>query len=79
MTAYTVKTFRNGNSEAIRLPKEVAFGPGVELTLVKSGDVVTIYPKRRSMAELVARLDKLPKPSYVEVRDTEEIPEPPGL
>jgi antitoxin VapB len=79
MTAYTVKTFRNGNSEAIRLPKEVAFGSGVELTLVKSGDVVTIYPKRRSMAELVARLDKLPKPSYVEVRDTEEIPEPPGL
>jgi antitoxin VapB len=79
VTAYTVRTFRNGNSEAIRLPKEVSFGAGVELTLVKSGDVITIRPKRISMKEMMERLDKLPKPDYIEVRDTEEIPEPPGL
>jgi antitoxin VapB len=79
MTTVTSRTFRSGNSEAVRLPREVAYGPGVELTIVRSGDVMTIYPKRQSVAEMIRRLNELPGPGYVEVRDTEEIPEPPGL
>ena len=53
------KTFKSGNSEALRLPKEVAFGPDVEVTIRKVGDRLTIEPKRepkRTMAELAARL-----------------------
>jgi antitoxin VapB len=79
MTTVTTRTFRSGNSEAVRLPKEVAFGRDVELTVVRSGDVLTIYPKRSSMAELVEHLRSLPKPSSIQVRDVEEIPERPGL
>jgi antitoxin VapB len=79
MTTATTRTFRSGNSEAVRLPREMAFGTGVELTLVRSGDVLTIYPKRQSIAEMIRRLKALPAPSEVERRDEDEIPEPPGL
>lgn len=79
MTTVTSKTFRSGNSQAVRLPREVAYADGVELTITRSGDVLTIQPKRPSLAEMFAKLDALPKPSSIEVRDTEEIPERPGL
>jgi len=79
MTTVTSKTFRSGNSQAVRLPREIAYEDGVELTIVRSGDVVTMRPTRPSLAEMFAKLDALPAPSYIEVRDTEEIPERPGL
>ena len=69
MTKATTRTFRSGDSEAIRLPRNLAFGGDVELILVKSGDVLTIYPARPSVAELVACLADLPRPAAVEVRD----------
>ena len=81
MTTVHGKTFRSGNSEAVRLPKEIAFGEGVELVIVRTGDVVTMYPAkgRTKMQELAERLRRLPKPESIEVRDTEELPERPGL
>jgi antitoxin VapB len=79
MPSAVTRTFRSGNSEALRLPREVAYGPGVELTIVRSGDVMTIYPTRPSVAQMIERLNELPGPGYVEVRDVEEIPEPSGL
>ena len=81
MTTAKAKTFRNGNSEAVRIPREMAFGEGVELTLERCGDVLTLYPTRKTVsgAELVAALDALPAPDYVEVRDVEPLPERPGL
>jgi antitoxin VapB len=72
------RTFRSGNSEAVRLPKEVAFGRDVEVTVVRSGDVLTIYPKQPPMRELIEHLRTLPKPGSIEVRD-DDIPERPGL
>lgn len=72
------KTFRSGNSEAVRLPREVAYGEGVELVVVRSGDVTTLYPVKMSIKEMVARLRALPA-IPIEQRDTEEIPERPGL
>ncbi len=64
------KTFKSGNSEALRLPKEVAFGPDVEVKIRKVGSTLTITPKRkRTMAELVARLREIgPPPGGVEKR-----------
>ncbi len=43
MTVTKTRTFRSGNSEAVRLPKDVAFGEEVELVIVRSGDVLTLY------------------------------------
>ena len=79
MTVASSRTFRSGNSEALRLPRDVAFGEGVELTLVRSGDVLTIFPQKGTLRDLVARLDALPRPLTVEQRDEEPLPERKGL
>ena len=73
------RTFRSGNSDAVRLPKEISFGPGVEVEIERKGDVVTISPKRKSVKEMLAKLRSLPKPSMVGVREEVEIPERSGL
>jgi antitoxin VapB len=73
------KTFRSGNSEAIRLPKELAFGEGVELMIVRSGEVMTIYPVKTTIADMLTRLKAMPAPPAIEERDDEELPERPGL
>lgn len=79
MATATSRTFRSGNSEAVRLPRDLAFGADVELTLVRSGDVLTIYPSRGSISDLVATLNQMPRPDSIEVRDEDLFPERPGL
>ena len=79
MTVAKTRTFRSGNSEAIRLPKEIAFGEDLELVLVRSGDVLTVYPAATSIPEMIARLQALPVPPSIEERDAEELPERRGL
>jgi antitoxin VapB len=79
MPRVRTRTFRSGNSEALRLPRDVAFGEGVELEIVRSGDVMTIYPVRTSISEMIDRLNSLPVPPSIESRDDEELPERPNL
>lgn len=80
MTTVRTKTFKSGNSEAVRLPKEIAFGEGVELVAVRSGDVLTLYPApKKSFAEMFEALRTLPAPGEVQERDKIEFPERPGL
>jgi antitoxin VapB len=75
MTFAKTRTFRSGKAEAVRLPKDAAFGEGVELVVVRSGDVVTLYPAATSVPEMIARLDALPRPTSIEERDDKELPE----
>lgn len=75
MTVARTRTFRSGNSEAIRLPRNVAFGRDMELVIVRSGDVMTIYPAAVSVPAMIDRLRALPAPPSVERRDVEELPE----
>jgi antitoxin VapB len=79
MATATSRTFRSGNSEAVRLPRDLAFGADVELTLVRSGDVLTIYPSKGSIGDLVATLNQMPRPGSIEIRDEDLFPERPGL
>ena len=79
MSVAKSKTFRSGNSEAVRIPREMAFGEDVELIMERSGDILKMYPSRLTPAELVAKLRMLPSPDYVEERDIEPLPEPKGL
>lgn len=51
----------------------------MELTIVRSGEVLTIYPVKPPVRDLIARLHALPKPSAVETRDDEPLPERHGL
>ena len=79
MTVARSRTFRSGNSEAIRLPRDVAFGEDVELVIVRSGDVMTIYPAAVSIPAMIERLRVLPTPPTIERRDEEELAERPRL
>ncbi|MCA3640366.1 MAG: AbrB/MazE/SpoVT family DNA-binding domain-containing protein [Phenylobacterium sp.] len=79
MTVVRTRTFRSGNSQAVRLPKDVAFGDDVELVIVRSGDVMTIYPAETTIAEMIDRLRTLPAPPDIERRDDEDLPEREGL
>lgn len=69
------RTFKSGNSVAIRLSEDIAFGDGVELMIVRSGDVMTIYPAQMTVNEMLNRLQALPVPPEIEVRETESRPE----
>jgi antitoxin VapB len=73
----TTRIFKSGNSQAVRIPVEMAYADaGVELTIVRSGDVITMYPKRTgSMEEMIAALRALPTPSEVETREPIELPD----
>lgn len=79
MTVARSRTFRSGNSQAIRLPKDIAFGEDVELLIVRSGNVITIYPATKSISEMIEHLRALPVPPEIEHRDKGEIAERAGL
>lgn len=79
MTTARTRTFKSGNSQAIRLPKDLAYPDGTELVVERAGDVITISPVRPSIKEMLRQLDELPKPTTVEEREDIEFPERPGL
>ncbi len=85
MVQATTRTFRSGNSEAVRLPKNIGYGRDVDVLVERLGEVITIRPladaaaERQKVLDFVARLRALPAPGVLEVRDTSEIPEPRGL
>ena len=64
MNMITTKPFKSGNSEAIRLPKAMAFGFDTEVIVSKKGNMVTIVPKpKRSVAEMIARMHEIGAPA----------------
>lgn len=81
MKIVDTRTFKSGNSEAVRLPKGMGFGIGAPVQLVDNGDTVTIRRARPRMTgkQLVEALNKLPKPDRVQDREPIEFPDRPGL
>lgn len=62
MGVHETKTFKSGDGEAVRLPKELAFGPGTPVTVERTGDTLTIRAvsdPEREKAELAQLLDDL--------------------
>jgi antitoxin VapB len=63
MNVFRTKTFRAGNSDAVRLPKEISSGPDVEVEITRSGSIWTMRPKpKMTPAELVAKLREIGPP-----------------
>ena len=60
------KTFKSGNSQAVRIPAEIAFAMDTELEITRSGDGITIYPTRGSLKEAVEILRRMKKPDKIE-------------
>ena len=55
----TAKLFKNGDSQAVRLPKEFRF-EGDEVLVKRVGDAVILLPKARAWRTLVESLPKFP-------------------
>lgn len=54
------KLFQNGQSQAVRLPKEFRFD-GTEVFIKKSGSAVVLIPLVDSWDSLISSLDKFSK------------------
>ena len=60
MKMKTAKLFQNGQSQAVRLPKEFRF-KGDEVFIKKSGSAVVLIPLVNSWDSLIGSLDKFTK------------------
>ncbi len=61
----TARVFKNGQSQAVRLPKEFRFAED-EVYIKKLGNVVLLLPKRDSWDALVSSLGKFSTDFLVE-------------
>lgn len=66
----TAKLFKNGDSQAVRLPKEFRF-EGTEVLIKRVGDAVVLLPMSKSWDTLVASLAKFPR-DFMATRDQPE-------
>ncbi|MFY9261653.1 MAG: type II toxin-antitoxin system VapB family antitoxin [Gallionella sp.] len=66
----TAKLFRNGQSQAVRLPKEFRF-EGEEVFIKKVGNVVMLIPVARSWDSLLDSLDQF-SPDFMDERNQPE-------
>jgi antitoxin VapB len=54
----TTRIFNNGNSQAVRLPKEFRFDED-EVVIKKLGDMVVLLPKKYRAESLLAMLEEI--------------------
>jgi antitoxin VapB len=79
------RTFKSGNSIAVRLPKSFDIPAGAEVEVSKAGNRVTIQLARddaeakRRMIQALDALKALPKPPRIEKREPIEFPDRRGL
>jgi antitoxin VapB len=63
----SAKLFKNGESQAVRLPKEFRFS-GDEVFIKRVGNAVVLLPKARSWDTLLESLEKFP-PDFMTNRE----------
>jgi antitoxin VapB len=69
------RAFKSGNSQAVRIPAELAYADtDLDLEISRLGDVLTIFPARNNMSDVVAALRGMPKPRHVEKRQPIDVP-----
>ena len=61
----TAKLFKNGQSQAVRLPKEFRM-MGTEVYIKKQGEAVVLLPKEKSWVTLFKSLDHFEKDFKIE-------------
>jgi antitoxin VapB len=56
---HTTKAFKNGNSQAVRIPADLAFEhTDIELEIERVGSELRIRPARRSLSGVLAKFSK---------------------
>jgi antitoxin VapB len=61
----TAKLFKNGQSQAVRLPKEFRMA-GKEVYIKKQGEAIVLWPKEKSWAPLFESLNHFEKDFRIE-------------
>ena len=85
MGVIETRTFKSGNSVAIRLPKELGFAADMAVTIERVGNELKIKPlvdpveEKRKLSELVAALRAIGPVGEIETREPIEFPERHGL
>jgi antitoxin VapB len=67
------KAFRNGNSQAVRIPSEIAFErTDIELEIERVGEEIRIRPARRSLVGVLKKFAKFGPDFMAEGRGDQE-------
>ncbi|NMM26056.1 MAG: AbrB/MazE/SpoVT family DNA-binding domain-containing protein [Glaciimonas sp.] len=55
------KAFKNGNSQAVRIPAEIAYeSTDIELDIVRIGNKIIIQPVAQSLGDILRQMKPLP-------------------
>jgi antitoxin VapB len=56
---YRTRLYRNGASQAVRIPKDLAYPEDIEVELVREGDAVIVRPAEHRLTGLGAALRQM--------------------
>ena len=67
---HITKTFRIGNSQAVRIPDELAYDHvGLEVEIEREGDELIVHPVRRSLTGVLKTFASFAPDFTVDARD----------
>ncbi len=70
---HTTRVFKNGNSQAVRIPADLAFDrTDMEFEIERIGDELRIRPARRSLAGVMAKFARFSPDFMAEGRGEQE-------
>lgn len=77
---HTTRVFRNGNSQAVRIPADLAYDRSdIELEIERVGDEIRIRPARRPLGGVLKKFAKFGPDFMSQGRDEQEQAEREGL
>lgn len=59
--SFNTRQFQAGNSQAVRLPAEIAFPPKTELVVTREGEKIIIEPLEKTLEDIPALFASLKK------------------
>ena len=69
----TTRAFRNGNSQAVRIPADLAYErTDMDLEIERVGDEIRIRPTRRSLAGVLSKFARFSPEFMAEGRGSQE-------
>jgi antitoxin VapB len=70
---HTTRAFKNGNSQAVRIPADLAYErTDIDLEIEREGDEIRIRPTRRPLSGVLAKFAKFPPDFMAEGRGGQE-------
>jgi antitoxin VapB len=70
---HTTRAFKNGNSQAVRIPADLAYErTDIELEIEREGDEIRIRPARRPLAGVLAKFANFSPDFMAEGRGEDE-------